>query len=203
MAQIVILDSTHLAASPRHVIAHSGMDAFVQGVESYLSSKSTWFSDTLALKGLTLLSSSLETVYSDPTSEAADALLFGSCLIGIAFSCSRLGVVHGLAHPLGARYKVPHGLVCAVCLPYVIEFNRDSVKERYGLLGKTLGSDLLDRSKELIERLEIRSPFPQKSLVDRNEIVKETLASGSTAANPRPVTAADVEKLLDRIFRTD
>jgi alcohol dehydrogenase class IV len=140
-------------------------------------------------------------MHSDPGSEAAaDRLLTGSYLIGIAFSFSRLGVVHGLAHPLGARYKVPHGLVCAVCLPHAIEFNRDSVAGRYELVGQAVGGDLLARTTELIEHLEIQSPFAGKKLIDKNEIVKETLASGSTAANPRPVTSADVEGLLNKIF---
>ncbi len=201
MARLVILDPDMLAGSPSPVIANSGMDAFTQAVESYISTGSNWFTDQLSLKGLSLVASSLEPVFADPACEKAGDLLMGSYLAGLALSNARLGIVHGLAHPLGARFDVPHGLACAVCLPHAIEFNRAAMGVKYTILSETLGGDLLAITDRLINSLEIHSPFKGRVITDRAKVIEETLASGSTAANPRKVTAEDIDHLLDLIFK--
>jgi alcohol dehydrogenase class IV len=201
MARLVILDPDLLAGSPKQVIAHSGMDAFTQAVESYVSTGASWFTDQLCLKALSLISSSIEAVFKDPGDPRAADLLMGSYLAGLALSNARLGIVHGLAHPLGARYHVAHGLACAACLPDAIEFNREAMGEKYGRIGEAIGGDLLQETGKLNRVLVIHSPFPGRDLKDVDKIIEETLASGSTAANPRKVTAVDVERLLKKLFR--
>lgn len=200
MARLIILDPDLLAGSPPGVIANSGMDAFTQAIESYVSTGSSWLTDQFSLKGLAMIASSIEAVFRDSASEKAGDLLMGSYLAGLALSNARLGIVHGLAHPLGARFDVPHGLACAVCLPHAIEFNREDMGVKYTIMSETVGGDLLSVTNRLIEDFSIRSPFAGKTITDREKVIEETLASGSTAANPRKVSAADVEYLLDRIF---
>lgn len=199
MAQLVLLYPELLDGCPQNVIAASGMDALTQGIESYCSKGASWYTDALALKATSLINETLEPVYNGEGA-CREYLLAGSYLAGIALSNSRLGLVHGLAHPLGARFAAAHGLVCAICLPYVLEFNREAVPEKYGRLSDAVGMDLLARVRELNERLHIRSPFSGKILHDRDAIVQETLASGSTKANPRNVTAANVRHVLDCIL---
>lgn len=201
MARLALLDSELLASCPPGVIACSGMDAFTQAIESYSSIMAVWWSRSLALKALELIADSLESVYQDPASEAADSLLTGSYLAGMALSASRLGVVHGLAHPLGARYHLPHGLVCAVCLPYAIELNRDSLGSKYDEMSEAAGGDLLSETWRLLDRLGITSPFAGKQMIEKEKIIKETIsAAGSTAANPKAISAGDVEMLLEKLF---
>ena len=200
MARLVILDPGLLAFCPRDVIAAAGLDAFTQAVESYTSSGATWFSDELALKAAGLVASSLEGVHADPGSAKAEDLMLGSYLAGVALSNARLGIVHGLAHPLGARYHVAHGLACAVCLPLAIEFNRAAMADKYGRLSDAVGGDLLAFTRRLVEGFGIRSPFSGKTLSDRAAVIEETMASGSTKANPRTVTPADVGAFLDALF---
>ena len=200
MARLVLLDPELLAGSPPPVIAHAGMDAFTQAVESYVSIGSTWFSDQFAIQGLSMIAASLEPVFADSRSEKAADLLMGSYLAGLSLSNARLGIVHGLAHPLGARFHVPHGLACAVCLPYAIEFNREAMGAKYGRLSEAVGGDLLAATNRLLRVFKIASPFAGKTIPDRAKVIEETLTSGSTAANPRKVTAADVDGLLDRMF---
>lgn len=200
MARLVILDPDLLAGSPPSVVAHSGMDAFTQAVESYVSSGSSWITEELSLKGLSMIASSLEAVFKNSGSEKAGDLMMGSYLAGLGFSNSRLGIVHGLAHPLGARYHVPHGLACAVCLPHAIEFNRTVIGGKYDVMSKAIGGDLLAEVNRLINVFEIRSPFTGKPILEKDSIIQETLASGSTAANPRKVSSSDVERLLQKIF---
>jgi alcohol dehydrogenase class IV len=200
MARLVILDPELLAGSPPSVIAHSGMDAFTQAVESYVSTGATWFSDQLSLKALSMIFSSVRAVFENSCSDNAENLLMGSYFAGLALSNARLGIVHGLAHPLGARYHVPHGLACAVCLPHAIKFNREVINEKYAIMSETIGGDLLRETNRLIKDLNIHSPFAGKPIFEKDRIIKETLASGSTAANPRKVEVSDVDYLLNEIF---
>jgi alcohol dehydrogenase class IV len=124
----------------------------------------------------------------------------GSYLAGIALSFARLGVVHGLAHPLGSLYHLPHGVVCAACLPHAIELNRTAFVKKYDTLSATVGGDLLATIKTLMTRLNMKSPFCGQPLREAELIIRETLASGSTKANPKPITRTDVEWLLARLF---
>lgn len=202
MARLVVLDPELLAGSPPDVIAHSGMDAFTQALESYVSTGATWITSQLSLKGLSMIAYSLQNVYRDSRCAESESLLLGSYLAGLALSNARLGVIHGLAHPLGARFHVSHGLACSICLPYAIEFNRDAIGEKYDAMSEAIGGDLLSVVHKLIKVLGIKSPFAGRLVTDKEEIVEETLASGSTAANPRKVSAADVEWFLKRIFQT-
>jgi alcohol dehydrogenase class IV len=200
MARTVILDAELLSTCPPATIAASGMDAFTQAVEAYTSRGATAFSDGLALQGLRLIGASLEEVHRDARDPAAGDLLAGSFLTGVALSVARLGVVHGLAHPLGSLYHQPHGLVCAACLPHAIRFNRPVLGGRYEALSQAVGMDLLQRVLELNDRLGIGAPFAGQPVRARAALIAETLASGSTKSNPRPVTAGDVEWFLDSLF---
>jgi alcohol dehydrogenase class IV len=200
MAKTVILDPDLLAGTPPCVIAQAGMDAYTQALESFVSSKSSRYSDALALEAIGLIAGALPAVFKDSAAPPAGALLAGSHLAGIALSVARLGVVHGIAHPLGAFYHQPHGLVCAVCLPEAIALNRPAMGEKYDRLSTALGGDLLAQTRRLLDRLEIGNPFKGMPLLRKNEIVEQTLSSGSTLANPKTITPRDVDYLLERLF---
>ena len=200
MARIVILDADLLASCPKAVIAASGMDALTQAIEAYTSRNATWLSDSLALQAATLIATHLEPVYQNAASPDAEPLLTGSYLAGVALSFARLGIVHGLAHPLGSLYHLPHGVVCAACLPYAIELNRDAFASKYDTLSSVLAGDLLERILQLMERLQMTPPFRGRPLREANRIIQETLDSGSTRANPRLISRTDVEWMLERIF---
>ena len=200
MPRLIVLDPCLLASCPPNVTAWSGMDAFTQAVESFVSAKSCWVTDQFALEAVGLIDSSLEDVFRDARCEKGADLMAGSYLAGVALSNARLGLVHGLAHPLGSRYHVAHGLVCAVCLPVVLEFNKEAIGAKYELLGARLREDPLCRARHLLASLRIESPFAGRAVDDVAGIVEETLASGSTTANPRPVTARDVEDVVGKLF---
>ena len=200
MPRVVILDPELLLGAPADVVACSGMDALTQGIEAYLSRGATRLTDALAFEAIRLVYAALPRFYRDQQVETACKLLEGSFLAGLALSHARLGLVHGLAHPLGHRYHVAHGRVCAVCLPYVLRFNRETIAEKYGRLSACLDGDLLDAIEALNARFGIASPFRGQAIIDADGIMAETLASGSTKANPRAVTAADVRDLLGVLF---
>ena len=166
-----------------------------------MSTGATWFTDVLALKALQLIDRSLPGVYAG-TGENDDRfnILQGSYLAGLALSHARLGLVHGLAHPLGTRYGLAHGTICAICLPCVVEFNRSVMGEKYDVASRALGTDLLDRIHLLMNSLQIASSLQGQAINDMEGIVAETLESGSTKANPRRVAASDVRSVVTQIF---
>jgi alcohol dehydrogenase class IV len=176
------------------------MDALTQAIEAYTSRNATWLSDSLALQAARLIANHLKAVYQDPTSADSEPLLIGSYLAGVAFSFARLGVVHGMAHPLGSLYHLPHGVVCAACLPHAIQLNRDAYGIKYDNLSTALGGDLLNTVLSLKLRLNLQSPFLGQPLREADQIIKETLVSGSTKANPKLINRADVEWMLARLF---
>lgn len=200
MARVVILDPGLLATCPPAVIAASGMDAFTQAIEAYTSRHATGLSDTLALKAVQLIHTHLPAVHRNPDSPEAEALLTGSYLAGVALSFARLGIVHGLAHPLGSLYHLPHGVVCAACLPYALELNREASGPKYDALCVAVGDDLLNCTRDLMRTLSLSSPFRGKALQEKELIIREALASGSTKANPKSITRSDVEWLLEKLF---
>ncbi len=201
MARLILLDPDLLGTCPPNVLAASGMDALTQAIESYCSKGASWLTDTLALQALAHIHGSLKRAYYGDNG-AFDELMTGSYLAGLALSNARLGLVHGLAHPLGARFHAPHGLVCAVCLPYVLEYNKDVIPEKYMRMSEVVGEDLLGYIRTLGGRLQLQSPFTGKTLRDPDAVVDEILASGSTKANPREVTGEDARRILISIFDT-
>lgn len=200
MARLVILDPDLLAHCPRQVIAHAGMDAFTQALEAFTSRHIVWLSDELALKAMALIGANLEKFYQGGDTEAPGRVLEGSYLAGLSFAIARLGVVHGIAHPLGVRYHVPHGYVCGVCLPYAVELNREAMGGKYDQVSRVLGRDLLEHIRYLLKQLDMPSPFRGKPVLDREIIIRDTVNAWSTKANPKLITPADVEWLLDRLF---
>ena len=200
LAKKVILDPELLLGSSFSVLSYAGMDALVQGYESFISKNATWFSETFALKAIELINENLISACESADEESLSCLLLGSYLAGIAFNASRLGVIHGIAHPLGVMYGLPHGLICSVCFIPSIKLNKNAISGKYDTLSRITGGDFLQRIDTLLGRLKIKSPFKGKVLIEKEKIIRETLFSGSTAANPRQVTAQDVECILEEIF---
>jgi len=200
VARTVILDVALLADLPRPIISYSGMDAFVQAYEAYTSRNATWLSDTFALKAIDLINRNILPAYATRSEEALTPLLLGSYFSGVAFSSARLGVIHGIAHPLGVLYDQPHGLICAACLLPSIAVNRKAMGNKYEMMKTVMESDVAKRVRVLLSSLEIRSPFKGKPLIEKEKIIAETLQSGSTASSPKKITREDVEFILKELF---
>ena len=201
LARKVILDPDLLKGLPFNVMCHSGMDAWVQAYESFISKHSTWFSENFALKAIQLISRHLVPALNAGRDEDLAGLMLGSFFSGVAFSHSRLGVIHGLAHPLGVLYNVPHGLICSLCFAPSIKLNLEAMgNQKYAIMSQAAGMDLLQKVFELQKTLKIVSPFKGKKILEKEKIIAETLQSGSTAANPKTITREDVEYLLKELF---
>lgn len=200
LPKIVILDPQLLRTCPKEIIASAGMDALTQAIESYVSIGANAATDELAEEAIRLIADNIEAVYSKQTGDCEMNLLLGSYYAGVALANARLGLVHGIAHPLGALYHQPHGLVCAVCLTYVLEFNRSVIGKKYETISRLVGGDAIERTTILNEKLGIKNPFRGKRILKHDLIISEGLASGSTKSNPRPASPDDIDAILNKIF---
>ena len=199
---VALVDPKVTVSAPPRVTATSGVDAFVQAVESYLSQFATPITEALSLRAAEELAAALPAVVSCGGDLALRTqAAWGSAMAGLALSNARLGVVHGIAHPVGVRFHVPHGLVCGVLLPAALEFNRPAAPEKFEVLARLLGDDPVAYARRLLAEcgLPERLTEYRLDLAAFETIADEALPSGSTKANPRPVTKADIVAMLGAI----
>lgn len=214
MPAIALLDAQLTVSCPSDVTIHSGMDAFVQAVEAYTSVGANPLTDALALEAARLASfHTVAVVAASPTDRAGrESMALGSLMAGLALNTARLGLVHGLAHPLGAVTGAAHGLICASLLVPVMRFNRDAASAKYARLASELLGEKVaglldeDATDYLIDEIEaslrgpLRVPLSLRDLgveqSDLQKIADESMVSGSTKANPRPVTVTDALRVL-------
>jgi len=211
MPALALLDPQLTVSCPAQVTAHSGMDAFVQAVEAFTSRGANPLTDALAFDAARLTARWVETAVREPANrEAREAMALGSMMAGMALNTSRLGLVHGLAHPVGAVTGAAHGLLCGLLLPPVLRFNREAAAEKYARLAIALGlarpgpptpghtEALIAFTEDLLARLGIPARLGEVGVdgADLEWVARETLPSGSTQANPRPVSLDEARAVL-------
>ena len=201
MPSMVILDPDLLCGAPPEIVAAAGLDAFIQAFESLTSRFATPWTRTLAEFALVQISQNLLPLYRGDRA-AAPAMLEASYITGMAFSHSRLGIIHGLAHPLGVRFHAQHGVTCACCLRACLAFNKDALADDLHRLQATYALNVEEQVSTWLTAMSLTNPFQGGTIHDMEAFIAETLASGSTAANPRPVTAKDVAELVHQITCT-
>jgi alcohol dehydrogenase class IV len=168
--------------------------------------------DGQAFEAAILICRNLYSAYSKGRDkEARQYVSMGSLMAGIALNNARVGAVHALAHPVGMRYHLAHGLVCAVLLPQVMEFNLTTVAEKYARVARELhiadaddsSDDAARRLVHFVQVLQKRMQIPAKlrevglQEEDIPGLAEAALPSGSLAANPRTVFYSDLVKILE------
>jgi len=199
---VALVDPEITVSCSPEVTAISGVDAFVQAVESYVSRHATPLTDAVALRAVEELIKALPTVVAQGKNlDLRTAAAWGSAMAGLALTNARLGIVHGMAHPIGVRYGVPHGLVCGVLLPAALEFNREAVPEKFERLRQVLGGDPVGYAQGLLVACGLPMHLKQYGLEPDtfDAMAEESLPSGSTKANPRDVTKDNIVAMLGKI----
>ncbi|MBN2322921.1 MAG: iron-containing alcohol dehydrogenase [Spirochaetes bacterium] len=196
---IALVDPSLTLTVPPPVTADTGLDALVQNIEAYTSKNSGPITDTLARKGIELAGRYLVRGFEDPADlEAREALSLASLYGGITLLNAGLGLAHGLSHPIGIRFGVPHGRACAAVMPKVMEYNYPAQKRKYDEIGMLLGAkNSIDGFIGLIEKLDIPRRLRLLGITeaDLKTIVTES-RGGSRNYNPIPHTDETVEKML-------
>jgi len=212
--KVAIVDPQLTLTAPPAATAYSGMDAFVQALEAYTSTGANLVTDGLAAAALVHIGGSLRTAYHDGSDLCArEHVSLGSLLAGMAFASSRLGLVHGLAHPVGAATGEPHGRVCGLLLAHVIEFNMAAACEKYAQAARMLDitADPDDEVAawqlhrwvvELVEELQIGTTLSELGVTEADlaAMIEPTISSSSSQHNPREVTEPDLWDFLRRML---
>ncbi len=198
MPTVSITDPELTLTCPPSVTAASGMDALVQAIESFFSVHAIATTEALSLGAVRLAVSNLPAAFHDGQDIAArSAMSEASYMAGLALGSARLGAVHGLAHPVGLCYGLPHGVVCAVLMPPVLETNERTVPEKHERLREAMGGDPLDVLRGLLGELDLpRSLGPYPDADWEGRIIDYAVSSGSGKANPTPVDEDYVRDVL-------
>lgn len=203
-----VLDPEFTATMPKSLTAASGMDALTHAIESYVTPTANPFSKAMSLAAFLYGYKSLEKVYENPEDENAGAeMLAASCMGGIAFSNSGLGIVHGIAHSFGAEYGVPHGLANAIVLPYGLEYNsrNDEVKNVRRTCRIYRKKSLADAIAELSEKIDIPKTMKEKVQEDTfiknlDKLTEKAMSDVATPFNPIQPTAEQMKELILKVY---
>ena len=201
---IALVDPSLTLSLPPRTTADTGLDALIQNIEAYTSKNSGPITDTFAHKGIELAGRYLVTAYRDPGDlEAREALSLSSLYGGITLLNAGLGLAHGLSHPIGIRFGVPHGRACALVMPKVIEYNYEARKDKYDEIGLLIGKvkNGAEAFSRLLDDLEVQTGLGSYGIKEEDipTIVSES-KGGSRNYNPISHTDETVEKLLQELL---
>ncbi|WP_415319245.1 iron-containing alcohol dehydrogenase [Clostridium perfringens] len=207
---IAIVDPSLAETMPEKLVAHTGMDALTHAIEAYTASLRSNFTDPLALKAIEMVNMHLVNSFKGDM-EARGEMHEAQCLAGMAFSNALLGIVHSMAHKVGAVFHIPHGCANAIFLPYVIKYNRKACEDRYAQIARHIGlkgeseRELTDALIDLINKFnkELNIPSSMKEYgIDENEfkanlkfIAHNAVLDPCTGSNPREVDDETMEKI--------
>ena len=135
---VAFVDPDMMSSMPKGLTASTGMDALTHAIEGYTTKGANTITDMFNLKAIELIAQSLRGAV-DNTPEGREGMALGQYLTGMGFSNCGLGIVHSMAHGLGALYDTPHGVANAIILPTVMEYNKDAVGEKLRDVAKAMG----------------------------------------------------------------
>lgn len=214
--KVAVLDPVLLASIPPRIAAETGADALCHAIESYISPNSNSVTEALAISAIQLISQNLGKTVANPKNiESSGQMLTASCLAGLSFSNTGLGIAHSMAHPLGVHCHLSHGLSCALTLPIAMEFNSVSCSEKFALIAEAMGVGIRTLApdhaanraiiavKELLVKIGLPGSLPDLGIDFQLDpkMVEEVLASPATVFNPRKADSNQIEELFARLMK--
>ena len=208
---VAIVDAELMLTMPNKTIAATGMDALTHAIEGYITKGAHVISDMFELKAIEMIGKHLRGAVADKNLTDMEGMSIAQYVAGMGFSNVGLGIVHSMAHPLGAVYDIPHGVANALLLPIVMEFNMSACIDKYGDIARAMGVDTTGMTKEeaakaaveAVRQLSKDVHIPQ-TLREINipesglpKLSKDALADVCTGGNPKDVTLEDIEKLYN------
>lgn len=140
---VAVVDPDMMSSMPKGLTAATGMDALTHAIEGYITAGAWEMSDMFHLKAIEIISKNLRgAVNNEP--EGREGMALGQYIAGMGFSNVGLGIVHSMAHPLGALYDTPHGVANAIILPTVMEYNASATGEKYREIARAMGVEGVD-----------------------------------------------------------
>ena len=210
---VAFVDPDMMATMSKSLTAATGMDALTHAIEGYITKGAWELSDMFHLKAIEIIARSLRGAV-DNTDEGREGMALGQYVAGMGFSNVGLGIVHSMAHPLGALYDTPHGVANAIILPTVMEYNAQATGDKYKYIAKAMGVDgTEDMSVEEYRKAAIDAVRQLSTDVgipaDLKEIVKEEdipfLAQSAyddacRPGNPRDTSVEEITELYKKLM---
>ena len=205
MPIIAIVDPDMMSSMPKGLTASTGMDALTHAIEGY-TTKAAWeMTDMFHLKAIEIISRSLRSAVANEK-EGREGMALGQYIAGMGFSNVGLGIVHSMAHALGAVYDTPHGVANAILLPTVMEYNADATGDKYKYIAKAMGVEgVEDMTQEEYRKAAVDAVKKLSADVgipaDLKEIVKEediqflaesAYADACAPGNPKDASVEDI-----------
>lgn len=211
---IAVVDSEMMSSMPKGLTAATGMDALTHAIEGYITKGAWELTDTLHLKAIEIISRSLRSAVNNESKGREDMAL-GQYVAGMGFSNVGLGIVHSMAHPLGAFYDTPHGVANAVILPYVMEYNAPATGEKYREIARVMGVEgvdsmtqeeyrkaAIDAVKKLSEDVGIPKTLKEIGVKeeDLQALAESAMADACTPGNPRDTNVPEILEIYKSIY---
>ena len=202
---VAIIDPDMMSSMPKGLTAATGMDALTHAIEGYITKGAWALSDMFHLEAIRLISKSLRGAVNN-TPEGREGMALGQYVAGMGFSNVGLGLVHSMAHPLGAVYDTPHGVANAILLPTVMAYNAEATGEKYREIARAMGVEGVDAMTQEEYRkaaidavralsIDVGIPTSLKEIVkeeDLSFLADSAMADACRPGNPKEPTKEDI-----------
>lgn len=205
---VAVVDPDMMSSMPKGLTAATGMDALTHAIEGYITKAAWELSDMFHLKAIEIISRSLRGAVEN-TAEGREGMALGQYVAGMGFSNVGLGIVHSMAHPLGAVYDTPHGVANAIILPTVMEYNAPATGEKYRDIAKAMGVEGVDAMSldearkaavDAVKQLskDVGIPADLKDIVkpeDVDFLAQSAYDDACRPGNPRDTSVEEIKQL--------
>ena len=210
-----IVDAELMYSLPKGTTAATGLDALTHAIEGYITKGAWEMSDMFEIEAIRMINKYLRTAVFEPTNPVGrNGMAVAQYIAGMAFSNVGLGVVHGMAHPMGSLFDIPHGVANAMLLPTIMEFNAPVCLDKYVEIAKAMGAYREGMSKEeaadaackAVRDLAIEVGIPQHLAEigikeeDIPALAEQAITDVCTPGNPREVTKEDIIALYKKVL---
>ena len=210
---VAVVDPDMMASMPKGLAAATGMDALTHAIEGYITAGAWEMSDMFHLKAIEIISRSLRAAVAKEDWAIEDMAL-GQYIAGMGFSNVGLGIVHSMAHTLGALYDTPHGVANAILLPTVMEYNAEATGEKYREIARAMGVEGVDNMSQeeyrkaacdAVKKLssDVGIPADLKDIVkaeDLDFLSESAYADACCPGNPKETSVADIKALFQKLI---
>lgn len=210
-----IVDAELMYSLPKATTAATGLDALTHAIEGYITKAAWELSDMFEIEAIRLINKYLRLAVFDPENpKGREGMALAQYVAGMAFSNVGLGVVHGMAHPMGSLHNIPHGVANALLLPTIMEFNAPVCREKYVEIAKAMGAykegmtqiEAAQAACDAVRALAVEVGIPQHLSEigifekDIDALADQAIADVCTPGNPRKVTRDDIVALYKKVL---
>ena len=210
---VAVVDPDMMSTMPKGLTAATGMDALTHAIEGYITKGAWELSDMFHLKAIEIIARSLRGAVAN-TEEGREGMALGQYIAGMGFSNVGLGIVHSMAHTLGALYDTPHGVANAIILPTVMEYNADVTGEKYKDIAKAMGVQGVDEMSveeyrkaavDAVRQLsaDVGIPADLKEIAKKEDLdflAQSAFDDACRPGNPKDTSVEDIKALFLKLM---